>query len=294
MAWRKRELERTPDHERDEALLRHRGRIEGALAHAVAKNADPISDAEDLRQAVADVDDPDARSAPLVNECMQAVDVFRPESCRRLVEEQHLRLGEENLDDLEELSLCERESPGRRRWREPEVELGQPVGSPAVHAPVRRSEVGRGREEQVLGHRQVQHVRVRLICDAESELSALGGRHASALGLPDHDGPLIGSEEAAGYPQQCRFPGPVLPDEGVDLADATVDADLAKRLYRTERLRHAPQRKNGAHGGNGVSPVSGPGSRHRWSGSSASGSSYGYIFLSRLKGMSDVAEASIG
>ena len=83
-------------------------------------------------------------------------------------------------------------------------------------------------------------MRVRLIGDAETESAALGGRHAPALGLPDHDGALVGSEEAAGYPQQRRFPGPVLPDEGVDLAGAAVDADLTKRLYRTERLGHAP------------------------------------------------------
>ncbi len=245
VSLRKRELERTPDHERDEALLRHRGRLERPLAHAVAENADPVGDAEDLGQPVADVDDPDAGAAPLVNQRVETVDVLRPEGRRRLVEEQHLRLGEQCLDDLEELSLRERQRPRGRGRRDVEVELGQPVGRPSVHASVRRSEVGRCREVEVLGHRQVQHVRVRLIGDAETEPAALGRRHSPALGLADDDGALVGSEEPAGDVQQRRFPGPVLPDEGVDLAGTAVDADLTKRLYRTERLGHASQREHG-------------------------------------------------
>ena len=251
----KRKLERPADHERDETLFGHGGCLERPLAHAVAENADPIGDTKNLGQPVADVDDPDAGAAPLVNQRVQSVDVLRPEGRRRLVEEQHLRLGEQRLDDFEELSLRERERPRGRGRRDAELELDQTVGRPSIHASVRRSEVGRCREVEVLGHRQVQHVRVRLIGDAETEPAALGGRHAPALRLADHDGALVGSEEAAGDVQQRRFPGPVLPDEGVDLAGTTVDGDLAKRLYRTERLGHASQREHGgAHGRTLVRP----------------------------------------
>ena len=89
---RKRKLERAPDHEGDQALLRHRGGLERSLTHAVAENADPVGDAEDLGQPVADVDDPHAGATPLVNQRVQSVDVLGPEGRRRLVEEQHLRL----------------------------------------------------------------------------------------------------------------------------------------------------------------------------------------------------------
>src|SRR5438874_2723490 len=61
-------------------------------------------------------------------------------------------------------------------------------------------------------------------------------------------------DEAARDSQQRRFPGPVLPDEGMDLAGAAVDADVAKRLYRSVSLRHAA---NGKHDG-----ARGPGNRH--------------------------------
>ena len=111
----KRELERPPDHQRDEALLGHGGRLERPLADAVAEHGDPVGDAEDLRQSVADVDDADAGAALLEHERMEALDVVRPERGRRLVEEQHLRLGEERLDDLEELPLDERERAASSR-----------------------------------------------------------------------------------------------------------------------------------------------------------------------------------
>ncbi len=142
-------------------------------------------------------------------------------------------------------------------------------------------------------------MRVRLVSDAETESAAPGGRDSAALGLADHDGAFVGGEETAGYPEQCRLPGPVLPDEGVDLACAAVDADLTKRLYRTERLGHAPKREDGARGGNVVSPASRPGTRHRFD-RSVPVSSYGatglvgYIFLNRLLETRDVADASSG
>ncbi len=107
-------LERTPDHERHETLLRHGCPLECPLTHAVAEDADPIGDAEDFGQPVADVDDPDPRTAPFVNQRVQSVDVLRPEGRRRLVEQQHLGLGEQRLDDLEELPLRERERPRGR------------------------------------------------------------------------------------------------------------------------------------------------------------------------------------
>ena len=139
---RKRELQRPPDHESDEALLRHPGGLERPLADAVAEHGDPIGDAEHLRQPVADVDDADAGPAPLGTERVQPVDVLRPERRRRLVEEQHLRLGEQGLDDLEELPLGERQRPRGRRRRDVERELVEPVGRPPLHASVRRSQVG--------------------------------------------------------------------------------------------------------------------------------------------------------
>ena len=86
------ELERPPDHERDELLLRHAGGLVRALADAVAEDGDPVGDAEHLRQPVADVDDADAGPAALEHERVQPCHLLGPERRRRLVEQEHLRL----------------------------------------------------------------------------------------------------------------------------------------------------------------------------------------------------------
>ena len=96
---------------------------------------------------------------------------------------------------------------------------------------------GRGKV-QVLRDRQIEDVRVRLIGHTEAEPPGLGGGDAPAMEAADLDDPRVRMDEAARDPEQCRFPGPVLPHESVDLAGAAVDADVAERLYRSERLRH--------------------------------------------------------
>ena len=76
--------------------------------------------------------------ALLEDERVEALDVLRPERRRRLVEEQDLRLGEQRLDDLEQLPLGERQRARGRRHRDVELELREPRGRPLLHASVRR------------------------------------------------------------------------------------------------------------------------------------------------------------
>ena len=89
------ELKRPSDHERDQRLLGHPGGFERPLTHAVAKDADAIGDPEHLRQPVADVDDADAGPAPLAHERVELLDLLGSERRRRLVEEEHLRFGQQ-------------------------------------------------------------------------------------------------------------------------------------------------------------------------------------------------------
>ena len=63
-AVRERLLQRAPDHERHEALLGHVDGVVGALPDAVAQHRHAVRDAEHLGEAVADVDDADARVPP--------------------------------------------------------------------------------------------------------------------------------------------------------------------------------------------------------------------------------------
>ena len=220
------------------------GGVERSLADAVAEHGDAIGDPEHLRQAVADVDDADAGAALLEHERVQPLDVLRPERRRRLVEEQHLRPGEQRLDHLEELPVCERQRARRRRHRDVEPELREPRRSPLLHPPVRRllaRAARRGRGSRATDRsRTCEYVWYAI---PRPSLRASAGEPCRRTLPADLDAPSSGCDEAARDPEQCRFPGPVLPDERVDLAGAAVDADLAKRLYRSERLRHASKRQ---------------------------------------------------
>ena len=175
MSLRKGKLERPADHQHDEALFRHPGGVEGPLGDAVAEDANAVGDAEHLRQPVADVDDADPGPAALEDKCVEALDVLRSERRRRLVQEEDLRVGEQRLDDLEELPLGERQRPHRSgRWNV-ELKLREPLGRPLLHPPVRRLQVTRHREAEVLRHREIEDVRVGLVGHPEAELPRLGG-----------------------------------------------------------------------------------------------------------------------
>ena len=112
LALGKRELKRPPDHEGDQALLGHGRALERPLTDAVAEDRDAVGDAEHLRQAMADVDDADPCPALLEHERVEAFHVIRSEGRRRLVEQEHLRLRKQSLDDLEQLPLRKRQRAG--------------------------------------------------------------------------------------------------------------------------------------------------------------------------------------
>ena len=52
--------------------------------------------------------------------------------------------------------------------------------------------------------------------------------------IPDLDRAQIGVDEPTGDPEEGRFPGAVLTDDGVDLAGTAVEADVGQRSNRPE------------------------------------------------------------
>ena len=108
---RERHGERPADHERDKRVLRDRCRLERPLPDAVAEHREAVRDREHLGKAVADVDDADSCPHLLEHECVEALDVLRPERRGGLVEEQHLRPGQQGFRDLQELSLGQGSEP---------------------------------------------------------------------------------------------------------------------------------------------------------------------------------------
>ena len=108
------------------------------MLDAVAQHGDPVGDVEHFRQPVAHIDDADPLAALLEHELMEPRDVRRAERRRRLVEQQHARIGKQRLDDLEQLPLGERERRRRRIHRDVELERRELVRRPPVDLPERR------------------------------------------------------------------------------------------------------------------------------------------------------------
>ena len=99
-------LDRPADHQRDQIVLRQRlVDLVGALADAVAEDGDAVGERQDLRQPVADIDDRRARGDDPADDAAQLLDAGKVEARGRLVEQQHLRVRGQRLDDFEELAL---------------------------------------------------------------------------------------------------------------------------------------------------------------------------------------------
>ena len=88
----------------------------------------------------------------------------------------------------------------------------------------------------------------------------------------DLDGALVGGEDAARDAQERRLPGPVLPDDCVDLACAAFHARLSQRLNGAEPLRDASKRQHDGGRGSGIR-------RHVRCSIRRGGVVYGYICL---------------
>ena len=169
---------------------------------------------------------------------------LRTERGRGLVQQEHLRLGEEGLDHLDQLSLRQRETSSKHAGRDVQLELVELGGRPLLHVPVGGLALRRHGEVEVLGHGHLQNLGVGLVGHAQTETDRFG-YGARCEGTPaDLDGAFVGREQTARDPEQRRLPGPVLPDERVDLARAAVHAHLAYGLHRAETLGDRMQRQH--------------------------------------------------
>ena len=170
--WREGGVEGAADDELDELRLGRGLRVERALVPAVAKDRDPIGDLEHLRQAMTHVHHTDAAIPAGGDGPMQGRHLVRSQRRRGLVEQQHLRVGDERLGDLEELAVGQAEEPSQsvREQLEVEVELGQELPRPLLPPPVPRS-LGFGcRQEQVVLHGFGQDQRGVLVGHRQAEL----------------------------------------------------------------------------------------------------------------------------
>ena len=118
----------------------------------VAQHDDVVAQAQHVAEDVADIDDRDALRAQPVDDVEEAVGLARRQRCRRLVEDDDLRLGAQRLGDLDELALALRQPADQRRRRQVEVDRGEQFAARWSRA-ARRSMNGRP-TDQLAGSRR--------------------------------------------------------------------------------------------------------------------------------------------
>ena len=96
------QLHRPPDHHLGECGLA-RARLRGADDLAPTDHADPVTDGLHFAELVGDEDDRRALLLELAHDAHELVDLLRGQHRRRFVENQHLRVVGERLEDLDPL-----------------------------------------------------------------------------------------------------------------------------------------------------------------------------------------------
>jgi hypothetical protein len=221
-------------------------RIEGRDHPPAAQDRGALAQAPHLFQLVRDVEDRAALRGEPVEGREQVLGLLRREHGGGLVQNQKLRVLQQAAHDFDTLPLAGRERPHRPVGLERETVGAAHIRELRTHfgdAPIARE-----RDRNVLRHRQLVEQREVLEHHAEPERARLHGRR-------DGDGPALPQDLAgAGFDHavedlhQGRFAGPVLPEQGVDLARLHDEVDAVIRQQFAITLGDAPQLDEG-HGG---------------------------------------------
>ena len=214
------------DHERDEVLLGQiLGHREGTAMDAVAQDRDPVGELENFRQAVADIDHPGAHGGELADDLGELAHTFDIQRRGRLVQEQHLGVGHQRLDDLDELAVRRGEVADQRGDGNAETHAADLRFGPG-HDVLEFDRAARRAEIEVLRDGQLAHQGIVLIDGRQAEARSearVGGGEILAI---DFDRAGILFQGAGGDFQEGAFAGAVLAEDRVHLAGLAVDADI--------------------------------------------------------------------
>ena len=220
-AFRHRELDGPTDHHRGELLLARLGGRRGADDLAEPHHRHFVGDLQHLFELVADEQDRASRGCERTHDAEESLSLLRRQHRRRLVEDQHLGVAIEGLQDLDSLLHTNRKFlDDRVRIHLEAVLLGQAadfrVGFAAVveHPGRRRLEP----ERDVLGRGEHIHQHEMLVDHADP-----GAHGVARVGDPDQfavdaDLPGVRPQQAKEHVHQRRLAGAVLAEEAVDLA----------------------------------------------------------------------------
>ena len=217
------------------------------LEMAVAQNREIVADADELLEAVRDVDDGDARLLQFGNDAEQHLDLGGGQRRRRLVHDQHAGVVGQRLGDLDDLLLADPEIVDQRIGVDVVFEAGEQLpGALALagHVDMNTAHGHVAPEENVLGDREVGAEIELLEDDADALLRRIehgGEPHFLAAHHDAAGGRLIDAGEDT---HQRRLAGAVLADQHIDRPLVDVEIDILQGNGTGEDAGHLLGAKN--------------------------------------------------
>ena len=193
---------------------------------------------------MADVDHAHAAIPQLPDHCKQPLGVRLRQAARRLVHDQHPRLGPERARDLDHLLLGDRETPGRPVEVEvlvPELRQRGGRAGPRLRPPHPAQPLRLGPQHDVLRHAQVRR-EAQLLVNHRDAVTLRVERVDRRVRLSVQLGRAgVRPQGAAEDVHQRALARAVLADHRVHLAHCDLERHPAQGEGRAEGLRHAGQ-----------------------------------------------------
>ena len=236
-----RQRDGAPHHERCELGVGRRGL--GLADHLPeADHGDAVGDLAHLTKLVGDEDDGRALVLELTHDVHQLVGLLGREHRGRLVEDEHLRVTRERLDDLDALLHTDREVFDLGVGIDVETEAGADL----AHLGARGLEVEHAAslgvlvaEHDVLSDGEDGDQHEVLVHHADAGVHGVAGTLELLHFVVQEDLALVGSVEAVEHVHQGRLAGAVLTQETVNLTGLDDEVDVVIRRKRSKALRNA-------------------------------------------------------
>ena len=239
------QVDRAADHHRGELLV---GRARLRLADDLAEpdDGDAVRDLAHLAQLVGDEHDGGAGCLELAHDLHQLVGLLRGEHRGRLVEDEHLRVAGQRLDDLDPLLHADRQVVDERVGVDVEPEPRRDL--PHLRASgVDVEHTGEPgllmAEHDVLGDGEDGDEHEVLVHHADAGGHRVAGAGEVLDDVVEQDLALVGLVQPVEHVHQRRLAGAVLTEQGVDLAGLHGEVDVVVRDQRAEPLGDATKFK---------------------------------------------------
>ena len=198
------------------------------VAHhpAQAQDRDAVAQGIGLHQLVGDQDQGHALLAQAAHHLAQIMDALRRQHRGGLVEDQHLLAAPERAHDLDLLLLAQRQPADESVGIDLDAEQGGELVEALQGRRLAEALPPGAAQHQILDDRQARYQQHMLEDRADAEVQALARRADDHRPAGDQDLALVGLLHAGENADQCRFAGPVLAQQDMDLAGVKLQGNV--------------------------------------------------------------------